>query len=162
MTILFRRELSKLTADLLVKYRDLDVLERSDKNYTTYANPATMFGRIFPAKDQNDYQVFIADKLPGNFERAVVRFETRQSSTNLRIEAAINGTKLEEFSSTEVELFPPLAVNNASAKRANVRFFTVPLSALKFGVNQVQVRNLDREAKACEFVSSELALYLRR
>lgn len=152
-------ELKQLVSDLLVKYRDLGVLKKSDKNYTTYANRGTIFGKIFPAKDENEYQVFIADALPGNFGKAVLRLETRAPSQDLRVEASVNGVKVEALASSEPELFPPVAVNNASAKRENVRFFTVPVSALKFGVNRIQVKNLDRGTKSCDFVSSELGLY---
>lgn len=152
-------ELRKLTSDLLVKYRNLGALQNSDKNYTTYANPATMFGRIFPAKDEKDYQVFIADQMPGRFGQAVLRLETRAASQDLRVEASVNGTRLEPINPPEPELFTPVAVNRGSAPRENLKFFRVPVSALKFGANQIQVRNLDRSTKSCDFISSELGLY---
>lgn len=152
--------LSQLTAGLLKKYRDLEVLRQADKNYTTYANPSTMFGRIFPARDEKQFEMFVADELPGRCRRAVLRFETRADSRNLRIEAQVNGIKLEEDATSETELFPPLTVNKASARRENVRFFTVPVPALKFGVNRLEVTNRDRQAKHCDFISAELALYM--
>jgi hypothetical protein len=86
-------ELKQLASDLLVNIRDLEVLRRSDKNYTTYANRGTMFGRIFPAKDSIEYHVFIADEMPGRFGRAVLRLETRAPGQNLRVEAWVNGTR---------------------------------------------------------------------
>ncbi|MBI5689009.1 MAG: family 10 glycosylhydrolase [Verrucomicrobia bacterium] len=152
--------LNRLTASLLGKYRDLGVLQRADKNYTTYANPATMAGRIFPAKDKKTFQVFIADARPADATRAVLRIETKAESQGLKMEASVNGSDLEEVFPAEPELFPPLAVNNASARRERLRFFAVPVAVLKFGVNQVAVRNLETNRKSCDFISSELALYL--
>lgn len=154
--------LGKLMQDLLVRFRDLAVLQRSDKNYTTYANKGTIFGKIFPAKDEGAYQVFIADKMPGNFGQAVLRLETRASSQGLRVEAWVNGTKAVELDASEPELFPPLAVNDASPKQDKLKFFAVPVSALKFGANQILVKNLDRATQSCDFVSSELGLYLAK
>jgi hypothetical protein len=118
-----------------------------------------MFGRIFPAKDSIEYHVFIADEMPGRFGRAVLRLETRAPGQNLRVEAWVNGTRLEALAASEPELFPPVAVNRASARRENLTFFTVSVSALMFGINRIQVKNLDRGTRSCDFVSSELALY---
>ena len=154
--------LGKLMQDLLGKFRNLAVLQRSDKNYTTYANKGTIFGKIFPAKDESDYQVFIADKMPGIFGKAVLRLETRAPSLDLRVEAWVNGTKAVVLDAREPELFLPLAVNDASPKRDKLKFFAVPVSALKFGANRVLVKNLDRATQSCDFVSSELGLYLAK
>lgn len=154
--------LGKLMQDLLGKFRNLAVLQRSDKNYTTYANKGTIFGKIFPAKDESDYQVFIADKMPGIFGKALLRLETRAPSLELRVEAWVNGTKAVELDARAPELFPPLAVNDASPKRNKLKFFAVPISALKFGANRVLVKNLDRATQSCDFVSSELGLYLAK
>lgn len=152
--------LNRLSSSLLGKFRDLGVLQRSDKNYTTYANQATMFGRIFPAKDKQAYQVFIADARPAGATRAVLRIETKAESQGLRIVASVNSTNLEEVFPAEPEVFPPLAVNSASARRERLRFFAVPVAVLRFGVNQIAVRNLDAARQSCDFVSSELALYM--
>ena len=153
--------LSKLTTNLLTKYKDLEVLQRADKNYTCYANKATMFGPIFPAPNEKRFAMFIADELPGCFQKATLRFETKVTCADVPVAAWVNGAQLQEFASPEPELFPPLAVNRASPKRANLKFFTVPLAALKFGVNQVEVKKLSG-SKKCDFVSAELALYLAK
>lgn len=150
--------LSQLTSALLKKYKDLDTLKRADKNYTCYATKSTMFGKIFPATNQQRFPIFIADAVPGIFQKAVLRFETKAACANISVAASVNGVKLQEYAASQPELFPPLTVNRASAKRENLKFFTVPLSALKFGVNQVEVKNAPG-GKKCDFVSAELGLY---
>ncbi len=154
-------ELKKLTAELLTKYRDLDTLRASDKNYTTYANRGTIFGRIFPARNDCKFQVFIADEVPGLFSHAILRLETREPSQGTRIEAWVNETKLTAYHPENAELFPPVAINHASPRLETLTFFTVPLSLLRFGANRIRVENLDGRTKPCDFVSSELGLYLR-
>ena len=153
---------SKLTADLLTKYKDLEVLKHSDKNYTCYASKATMFGQIFPARNEKRFEMFIADEVPGGFKKAVLRFETKAACDDVHVEAWVNGTKLEELASDDLELFPPVTVNRAAPKRENLKFFTVPLSTMKFGINQIEVRKVDSGKKACVFVAAELGLYLAK
>lgn len=153
--------LGRLTSDLLMHFKDLEVLRRSDKNYTSYATSSTLFGRIFPAKDRKDFAIFVADVEPGRFGKAALRFETKGASTGLRIEVWLNGTKLAPYEASEVELFPPVAVNDAAPKRERVKFFTVPPAALKFGRNDLRVVNADAGSKSCDFVSAELALYMK-
>ena len=70
-------ELNKLTAALLRNYKDLGALQRSDKDYLSYATGSTMFGRIFPAKDERAFDLFVADAMPRFCRRAALRFETK-------------------------------------------------------------------------------------
>lgn len=154
------RQLSELSTGLLANLKDITKLKQSNKDYTTYANTRTMFGKIFPAVNEATYQIFIADDIPGNFKNAVIRFETDQPSNRNQIEAWINGIKLKEYQSPSTELFASTMANNASAKKENLRFFTIPLSILKYGSNQVRVKNTSKDM-ACTFISSELGLYLK-
>jgi len=150
--------LKVLSTGLLSNLKDINKLKQADKVYSTYANNGTMFGKIFPAKDEATYEVYIADDIRGNFKNAVIRFETNSPNDKNEIEAWINGTKLQEYQSENSELFSPIIVTTAYANKKNLRFFTIPLSALKFGSNQVHVKNLSRRPR-CTFISSELALY---
>jgi len=154
-------ELKKLTSDLLRNYKDLDILKRSNKNYTSYATRATMSGTIFPAKNESTFEMFIADEMPGYCAKAALRFETKKPCKDLRVEAWVNGRKLEAYTCAETELFPPIMVNKASAKMENLKFFVVPVSALRFGINRVQVKNVDRGKQPCDFASAELGLYMQ-
>lgn len=154
--------LGRLTSGLLTRFKDLDALQRADKNYTSYATTSTVFGRIFPARNERTFEMFVADEIPGRCRRAVLRLETKAPGTTLRLEARINGAALAAHAADNVELFPPLTTNRATPRRENVRFFTVPLSALKFGRNTIEVHNLDARAQPCDFTSAELALYLER
>jgi hypothetical protein len=152
--------LGRLTADLLHGYKDLDRLRRSDKNYAVYATGNTLFGRIFPAKDRKEFQIFVADEIPGYARKAALRIETKASVGGVRVEAWVNGTRLEEYTPSEVELFPALAGNDSAPKMERLKFFAVPLSALKFGRNDIKVTNADAGTQSCDFVSAELALYM--
>jgi hypothetical protein len=152
-------ELGKLTSTLLTRFKSLEVLRDSDQDYTSYATPSTMFGRVFPAKNQKSFQMFVAIELPGRCRKAVLRFETKQSCAGLQINAWVNGFKLEPFATSQAELFPPLTLNRAGPHLSQVKFFAVPLSALHFGANQIAVNNAGGEARPCDFMSAELALY---
>ena len=155
-------ELKKLTSSLLTGLKDLDALKRSDKLYTCYATPVTMFGRIFPARNERSFEMFLADKLPGLCKNAVLRFETKAPWKDLEVLAWVNGTSLKAHSPETLELFPPLTINKASPNADNLKFFSVPVSALKFGINAIAVRNADSSRQACDFTAAELALYLNR
>ncbi|MBM3858181.1 MAG: hypothetical protein FJ395_00860 [Verrucomicrobia bacterium] len=155
-----RAELKKLTSDLLTNFKDLDVLNRSDKLYTCYATPSTMFGRIFPARNEKSFEMFIADKLPSHCKNALLRFETKACCKDIRVEAWLNGTKLDAHTPDTVELFPPITVNKASPQPENLKYFSVPPSALKFGINTVRVKNTDSTRRPCDFTAAELALYM--
>lgn len=156
-----RTELRKLTSDLLTHFKDLDVLNRSDKLYTCYATPATMFGRIFPARNEKSFEMFIADNLPGHCKNAILRFETKASYKDIPVEAWLNGTRLEVHTPDAVELFPPVIVNKAAPKPENLKYFSIPLSALKFGINTVKVKNTDSTRHPCDFTAAELSLYMK-
>lgn len=155
-------ELNTLNSELLAHFKDLGVLRDADKNYTSYPTASTMFGKVFPARDTKTFQIYVADELPGNCRKAALRFETKTACVDLRVEARVNGISLEEFRSDQTELFPPLAVNAAAPKRENLKFFAVPLSALKFGVNTVEVSNRDAGRVHCDFTSAELGLYMKK
>lgn len=155
-----RRELNELTSGLLTNLKDLDALSRSDKLYTCYATPATMFGRIFPARNEKSFEMFIADDLPGRCKNAILRFETKAACRDIPAGAWLNGTQLETLTPDTVELFPPLTINRASPNPDNLKYFSVPLSALKFGINAVTVRNANGTRQPCDFTAAELALYL--
>lgn len=152
--------LNGLTSDLLGRFKDLGVLRHADKLYTSYATTSTLFGRIFPAKDRKAFQIFVADELPGSCRKAVLRFETKAASREIPVEAWVNGTRLEAISPDAVELFPPLLVNLSAPKPDKVKFFIVPVSALKFGANDVKVARTGEGSPSCDFVSAELALYM--
>jgi len=153
--------LGKLTANLLRNYKDLDLLQRSDKDYISYATGNTMFGRVFPARDERAFDMFVADEMPGYCKRAVLRFETKAPCQDCPVEAWVNGVKLSEYATHEAELFPPVMINKASPKEGNLKFFAVSVETLRFGINRVEVRNADRIAHPCLFVSAELALYMK-
>ncbi|MCX6951865.1 MAG: family 10 glycosylhydrolase [Verrucomicrobia bacterium] len=153
------RELEELRSELLVRCKDPARLLPADKDYTTYPTANTMFGKIFPARDETTFQVFVADALPGGFQRAALRFETRVASAGRHIEAWVNGVALEPARPGETELFPPMAKNATAPKADHVVFFTVPVGALKFGVNTLRVKNADAPRAQCDFTSAELGLY---
>ena len=155
-----RTELKKLTADLLANFRDFDALKRSDKLYTCYATSATMFGKIFPARNEKSFEMFIADELPGRCTNAILRFETKAACKDLHVEACLNGSKLEAQNPDAVELFPPVSVNKSAPHSANLKYFSVPLTALKFGINALTVKNTDSARHPCDFAAAELALYM--
>ncbi|MFZ2642824.1 MAG: family 10 glycosylhydrolase [Verrucomicrobiia bacterium] len=157
-----RPELKKLLSDLLTHFKDLDTLKRSDKLYTCYATPATMFGRVFPARNEKSFEMFIADELPGRCKNAILRFETKASCKDIRVEAWLNGTKLDAHTPDAVELFPPVSINKASPNPENLKYFSAPLSALKFGINAVTVKKTDNTRQPCNFTAAELALYMNR
>jgi len=104
--------------------------------------------------------MFIADKFPGRCKNAILRFETKASCKDIRVEAWLNGTKLDAHTPDTAELFPPITVNKASPKPENLKYFSVPLSALKFGINTVRVKNTDSARHPCDFTAAELALYM--
>jgi hypothetical protein len=154
--------LGKLMADLLGRYKDLDLLKHSDKNYTCYATPNTMFGVVFPARNEKTFEVFIADAIPGLCRRSILRLETKASSRAIRIEATVNDVRLEECSPDTVELFPLLLINRSAPKPENLKYFAVPLSALRFGINTVSIKNPNGREQPCTFAAAELALYMTR
>jgi hypothetical protein len=151
-------ELNKLTVGLLGRFKDLALLRRADKLYTCYPTPGTMFGKVLPAKDACAFDVFVADAVPGFCKRAVLRLETKNACQGAPVVARLNGAALRALASREPELFPPVAVNKASPKPENLIFFEVPVGALKFGANRVEVKNAEPPAQPCVFVSAELAL----
>ena len=154
--------LGRLASGLLTTLKDFDGLKRADKNYTSYATSSTMFGRIFPAKNERSFQIFVADEVPGYCRQATLRLETKAACAGLPVEARLNGTLLAEYATDEVDLVPPLLVNRAAPQRERLKFFTVPLSTLRFGSNTVEVRNLDARRRPCEFTSAELAISMGR
>jgi hypothetical protein len=157
-----RPALDRLNAELLGHFKDLAALKRADKNYTSYPTTSTMFGKIFPARDEKEFQVFIADEIPGTCRTATLRLETKAACAELRIEAWVNGQPVEEIHRDQTELFPPVSENAASPKRENLKFFSVPLGALKFGANTIAVKNREAGRKHCDFSSAELGLYMDR
>lgn len=147
-------------AEGLKRITDLDFLRNASKVYAIYSSFGT-----FPAKNEKTLQLVIPDDTKKiQFDRAVLRIETKQSCADLTIGASLNGVALEPLTHPETELFPPVTQNAAYPSADHLQFFTVPLAQIVSGKNTIGLtagtKNKSKGKKtACEFVSLELAMY---
>jgi hypothetical protein len=133
---------------------DVRHLAAMPKDYVITPNFGT-----FPATNEKTVRLSIPDVAPkARFTRAILRVETKADSSELRVEARLNGKLLEAMEPAGTELFPPLAQNAGYPVRAALKFYAVPFDALIAGANTVELRNLDRAKKSCSFLSLEIAL----
>ncbi len=142
-------------AEGLKRITDVDFLRQASKNYAIYAGFGT-----FPAKNARTIKLIIPDDTTQvRFDRAVLRIETRSDCAALRIGVWLNGQPLEPLTPEETELFTPVTQNPAYPAPEVLKFYTVPLGRIVAGKNTVKISNLDREKRACDLRSMELALY---
>lgn len=142
-------------AEGLKRITDVEYLKTVSKDYAVYPG----FGSL-PATNQKTIELVIPDDTARvKFERAVLRVETRKSCADLRIDAWLNGTRLEPCPHEGTELFPPLAKNEAYAARDAIKFYAVPLDVLVAGRNRVEIKNIDRSKASCSLFSLEIAIY---
>lgn len=142
-------------AEGLKRITDLDFLRQASKNYVIYAGFGT-----FPAKDERTVELVIPDDTKKvEFDRAVLRVETRKNCTALQIGVWLNGEALKPMVHEGTELFVPVAQNSAYPAAEVLKFYTVPLERIVAGKNTVKISNLSREKGACELRSMELAVY---
>jgi hypothetical protein len=86
--------------------------------------------------------------------------ETQNPCTNWKMGAWLNRVELKECEHSEIELFPPIPdANSRLPKREHVRFFAVPPELIRYGKNEVQMKNLEPEKGRLTYVTLELALY---
>jgi len=146
-----RREM----AEGLKRITDVEFLRLASKNYVVSSG----FGSL-PATNEKTLNLVIPDDTTKvHFSRAVLRVETRADSSQQEIDVRLNGQALEACEHKERELFPPLADNAGYAAREMLKFYTVPLDALRCGNNCIELKNHDRRKGSCTFVSLEVALY---
>ncbi|MEZ0275522.1 MAG: family 10 glycosylhydrolase [Roseimicrobium sp.] len=142
-------------AEGLKRITDLDFLRNASKNYVIYARFGT-----FPAKNERTMELTIPDDTTKvQFDRAVLRVETRKDCTGLQIGAWLNGEALEPLTHEGTELFVPLAQSPAYPAPQVLKFYSVPLHGIIAGENTVKISNLTREKGGCELISMELAIY---
>lgn len=142
-------------AEGLKRITDVEFLKAQAKNYVIYPGFGT-----FPATDEKSFDVVIPDNTTGGqFCRATLRVETKQSCADLEIGVWLNGKPLEPCEHEGTELFPPLAQNESYPTRETVKFFAVPLDLLVSGSNRFEVKNLGKGTTSCQFRSVEIALY---
>ena len=134
---------------------DVEYLKTVSKDYAVYPGFGT-----FPAGNEKSLKVAIPDDTSAvKFDRAVMRVETKQDCSDLRIDVSLNGTPLEPCENDGVELFPPVTQNESYATRERVKFYTVPLDLLVPGVNTIHLKNADRKKRSVNLFSMELGLY---
>jgi hypothetical protein len=142
-------------AEGLKRITNVGFLKNMSKNYVIYPG----FGS-FPATDEKTVDLIIPDDTSKvKFERSVLRIETKKSCADLQIGVCLNGTKLDTHPNEGTELFPPLGHNAGYPLYETLKFYAVPLKLLVSGRNRIEINNMDREKKSCQFFSMELALY---
>ena len=141
----------------LKRITDVEYLKTMPKNYVVSRG----FGS-FPATNQAAIDLVVPDNTDVvAFKRAVLRIETEKPCANLQIAVWLNGKQLQACERDDSELFPPLAQNAGYASRDVLKFYTVPLDLLVSGNNTVKIKNLDKAASSCKFVSLELGVFRR-
>ncbi len=139
----------------LKRITDLDFLRQVSKDYVISSGFGT-----FPAKNEKTLDLIIPDDTSKvKFERAVLRVETKQDSTQLQIGVWFNGEALQPLTHESTELFSPVEQNTAYPAAQVLKFYTVPLERIVAGKNTVRISNLDRKKGSCDLRSLELALY---
>lgn len=140
----------------LKRITDVEFLKAQAKNYVISPGFGT-----FPATNEKTFDVVIPDNTAGGrFSRAMLRLETKQSCADLEIGVWLNGRALEPCQHEGTELFPPLAQNEGYPTRETVKLFAVPLDLLVSGGNRVEVKNLEKGKRPCQFRSVEIALFV--
>ncbi|HUT91229.1 MAG TPA: hypothetical protein VMY37_17140 [Thermoguttaceae bacterium] len=154
------RPLKRLAmVEMLRGITDLNFLAGKSKNYIVYPNPQ-ITRPAFPAADEQSLRLFVADDTSkARFAKGILRVETKEDSTALRIGAMLNGHSLERCETKDTELFEPVHRNQGFPGREVLKFFTVPLDRLVVGNNQIEITNLDKMKTKCTLFSMELALY---
>ena len=135
----------------------LECLQGLDKHYFVGPNYSEL-----PQVNHLSMGLYIADTdIEKRFKHAILRLRTEQICQELEIAASINGVTLEEMVWTG-ELFPPLTTEGA-APSEYVKYYRVPMSALRHGNNQVSAVNLYDDPtiwdKRAVYQTVELALY---
>ena len=117
---------------------DDGVRAKAEKHYMV--GPGHM---IFQAKGEKTYELMVPEDT-SNFSSALFRVEMASDCTNETIEVTVNGVKLQETTKEgDTELFGRGAdkFNNAYYPTANfLKYYTLPLSTLKNGVNTFTVK----------------------
>ena len=100
------------------------------------------------------------DTKANKFAAAKLRVETENPCTNWKMGAWLNRVELKECEHREIELFPPIRdANSRLPKREHVRFFEVPPELIRYGNNEVQMKNLEPGKGVLTYLTLELALY---
>lgn len=142
-------------AEGLNRITDIDYLRNLSKNYVVYPGFGT-----FPATDEQTIDLIIPDDTSKiKFGQSVLRIETKEICTNLQIGVWLNDANLDSCPHEGSELFTPLDRNPSYPLREKLKFYSVPLNLLVPGSNRIEIKNLDRNKKSCQFYSMELALY---
>jgi len=142
-------------AEGLKRITDVEYLRTMPKDYAVYPGFGT-----FRATNKRTIELVIPDDTTKvTFDKALLRVETQESCTDLRIGVWLNAAPLQECEHEGVELFPPVAQNVGYASRDKVKFYTVPLDLIICGKNTVKIENLDRGKRSCRLLSLEIALY---
>ena len=145
--------------EVLKRITDVEYLKTTAKNYAVYPND-NLGAATFPAANEAALKLFIADDTrKTQFQRSVLRVETKESCEGLRIKVLLNGQQLEPCQQDDTELFPPLERNAGFPTRDRLKFFAVPLDRLIAGYNRIEIKNLDKAQTPCTLFSMELALY---
>ena len=145
--------------EVLKRITDTDFLQTTAKNYVLYPD-GNLAASTFPATDEASLKLLIADDTrKTKFSRSILRVETKESCTDLRINVWLNGQRLESCKHDDTELFEPLERNAIFPTHAQLKFFTVPLDRLIPGYNQIEIKNLDKAKTKCILFSMELALF---
>ncbi len=139
----------------LKQITDLEFLRNASKNYVISSGFGT-----FPAKNERTFDLVIPDDTSKvQFDRAVLRIETRKDSSALEIGAWFNGEPLELLAHEGTELFVPVAKNSAYPAAEVLKFYSVPLARIISGKNTVRISNVTRDKGSCDLASVELGLY---
>ena len=142
-------------AEGLKRITDVEYLKTMPKQYVVYPGFGT-----FPASDEKTFEIVVPDDTASvKFDRAVMRVETKEDCSNLRIDVWLNGTQLQPCEHEGPELFPPLAQNAGYAVPEALKFYGVPLNLLVAGKNTVRIKNVDQDRASASLFSMELAIY---
>ena len=128
----------KLCKEAFVGLMDAAALKKAEKQYTIAPGQG-----IFQARGEKTYELLVPED-PSLFGSSMFRVEMQNDCSSETIEVYINGTKLQETTKEgETELFPRGGdrFNNAYYPSSNLlKYYTVPLSIIKNGVNTFTVK----------------------
>lgn len=135
----------------------LESLKNQDKHYFVGPHYSEL-----PMYNNLDIELYLADRqIQNTFKHALLRLKTKDPCVGSEVHAYINGQKLEEILWVG-ELFPPLSIEGI-AKPECVKYYRVPVSILKYGVNHVAAKNLCDDptvwGKQVVYETVELGLY---
>ncbi|MBI4976591.1 MAG: hypothetical protein HZC28_03870 [Spirochaetes bacterium] len=138
-------------------------LQRQSKAYGIYSVLEwCQVASTLPAKDTAHLTLITGEDTGKNtFERAVLRLETDEQCTGMNIEVRLNGTLLNECEHHDTELFPIPDQGYAALYpgREVLKFYSVPLTLIRFGKNEVILNNSSRGKGSLTFAEIQLALY---